>query len=123
MSTPSEPGRRASGSSDPAELRRDIEQVRGELAETVDALADKVDIKSRAQDKAQTIKAQATEKADELRAQATARAPQLTETVQQKAQQAQRMIQDKPGVARGVALAVLGLLILRRRRRRRHRRG
>lgn len=117
MSFPPDPTQPGSTSSDPAELQRDIEEIRGELADTVDALAAKVDVKSRAQNKAEDLKTQATDKAREVRARAMAKAPQLTEAAQQKAHQAQRVVQDKPGAAAGAALAVLlGLLIRRRHR-------
>ena len=121
MSSPAEPAEASSTSSDPAALRGDIEEVRGELAHTVDALAAKADVKSRAQDKAQELKARTTHKAREMRAQAMAKAPQLTKTVQQKVQQAKRGVLGKPGAAVGAALAVLWLLVLGRRRRQRQR--
>jgi len=119
MSSDTDPAQAGSASSEQVELRRDIEQVRGELADTVNALTEKADVKARAQERAQALKAQATEKAREVRAQAAAKAPQLTGVAQQKAQQAQQVVQEKPGAAVGAAVAVLGLLILRRRRRRR----
>lgn len=121
MSSSTGPAQRGSASSDPAELRRDIEEVRDELADTVNALAGKADVKSRAQDKKQELKARAIEKARQVRAQAAAKGPQLTELAQQKVQQAQRVVKAKPGAAVGGALAVLGLLILRSRRHRRRR--
>lgn len=55
MSSLADPVEADSTSSDPATLRRDIEEVRGELANTVDALAAKADVKSRVQE----LKAQA----------------------------------------------------------------
>jgi MYXO-CTERM domain-containing protein len=119
MSSPTDPASAGSASSDPAELRRSIEETRGELADTVNALAAKADVKSRAQDKTKQLKAQAANKAREIRAQAMAKAPQLIGLAQQKSQQVQQVVQDKPGAVVGAALAVLGLLILRRRRRRR----
>jgi uncharacterized protein (TIGR03382 family) len=115
-SSPADPAEAGSTSSDPAAVRRDIEEVRGELTNTVDALAAKADVKSRAQDKVQELKARSTHKARDVRAQAMAKAPQLTKTAQQKVQQAQRVVQGKPGAAVGAALAVLALLIRRRRR-------
>jgi MYXO-CTERM domain-containing protein len=115
MNSAADPAEVDSLSSDPTELRRDIEEVRGELANTVDALAAKADVKRQMQE----FKVQATDKAQAMRAQAMAKAPQLTKTAQQKAQQAQLVIQDKSGAAAGAALAALVLLALRRRRRRR----
>jgi MYXO-CTERM domain-containing protein len=115
MSSPVDPAEVGLMSSEPTELRRDIEEVRGELANTVDAVAAKADVKSQVQE----FKAQATHKAQAMRAQAMAKAPQLTKTAQEKAQQAQLVVQDKSGAAAGAALAALVLLALRRRRRRR----
>ena len=117
VSSPADPAEVGSLSLDPTELRRDLEEVRGELADPVDTLAAKADVKSQVQE----LKIQVTHKAQAMRAQAMAKAPQLTKTVQQKAQQAQRVVQGKPGTAVGAALAVLGLLILGRRRRQRRR--
>jgi MYXO-CTERM domain-containing protein len=122
MSSPTDPASAGSAPSDPAELRRSIEETRGELADTVNALAAKADVKSRTQDKTQQLKAQAANKAREVRAQAMAKAPQLAKVPQltgQAQQKAQQVVQEKPGAAVGAALAVLGLLVLRRRRRRR----
>ncbi|HEX2262463.1 MAG TPA: DUF3618 domain-containing protein [Pseudonocardiaceae bacterium] len=116
MSSPVDPAEVGLMSSEPTELRRDIEEVRGELANPVDALAAKADVKSRVQE----LKAKATHKAQEMRAQALAKSPQLTETAQHKARQAQRMVQEKSGAAAGAVLAAaLVLLTLRRRNRRR----
>ncbi|MEU4201667.1 DUF3618 domain-containing protein [Streptomyces sp. NPDC045470] len=44
------------GTASPAELRARIEQTRQELGDTVAALADKADVKSRAQEKAARVK-------------------------------------------------------------------
>ena len=116
MSSPTDPARGGSASSDPAGLRQDIEQTREELADTVSALAHRVDVKGRAQDKAQELKAQAMEKARQVRVQAPEKAQQWAGVAQQKARQ---VGQDNPGAVVGAALAVLMVLILRRRRRRR----
>lgn len=111
MSSSTEPAHRNSAPADPAELRRDIEDVRGELADTVNALAYKLDVKGRAQEKTKEIKTQTAEKIHEVRAQAPEKVQQLAGSIQRKARQV------KPGVALGVALTALVVLILRRRRR------
>ncbi len=116
MTSPTDPAQARPATSDPEELRQDIEQVRGELADTVNALAAKADVKARAQDKAQELKTQAIQTTHQVRAQAPETAQQLAGVAQQKARQ---MIQEKPGPTVGAALAVLVLLLLRRRRRRR----
>ncbi|MET7745996.1 DUF3618 domain-containing protein [Streptomyces sp. NPDC005385] len=54
----------------PAELREQIEHTRHELGDTVQALADKTDVKARAQQKAGQLKEQAAVKAGELETQA-----------------------------------------------------
>ena len=120
MSSPIDPAQAGSASSEQAELRRDIEQVRGELADTVNALTEKADVKARAQDKAQELKTQAIQKTQQARAQAPEVAQQLAGVAQQKARQ---VVQEKPGATVGAVLGVLGLLILRRRRRRRKGKG
>jgi hypothetical protein len=51
----------------PEEIRRDIEETRGDLGDTVEALAAKADVKAQAKDKADEVKAQAKGKADEVK--------------------------------------------------------
>jgi ElaB/YqjD/DUF883 family membrane-anchored ribosome-binding protein len=55
----------------PDEIRRDIEQTREELADTAAALAEKTDVKARAQEKIDETKARAAEKLDETKAKVT----------------------------------------------------
>ena len=52
------------------EIEADIAPTRERLAESVDALADKVNVKARAQEKAEQTKDQAKEKFDEAKEQA-----------------------------------------------------
>ena len=68
----------------PEEIRRDIEATRGELGDTVEALAAKADVKAQAKDKADEVKAQAKGKADELKQKVSDVTPA---GVQEKAQQ------------------------------------
>lgn len=81
------------GSSDPEEIREDIEQTRGELGETVAALAEKTDVKHQAQAKADELKGQASAKARELGDKAKEMAP---ESAGEGMQQAQRIAQENP---------------------------
>ncbi|WP_405914647.1 DUF3618 domain-containing protein [Streptomyces sp. NBC_00728] len=60
----------------PAELREQIEHTRHELGDTVQALADKTDVKARARQKAGQLKDDAVAKAGELKVQATKAASQ-----------------------------------------------
>lgn len=53
------------------EIQADVEQTRNELGQTVEALADKLDVKERAKDKVAETKEQAVAKADALRHSAT----------------------------------------------------
>ena len=54
-----------------ADIQADAEQTRQELGQTVEALADKLDVKERAKEKAAETKEQVVEKADSLRHTAT----------------------------------------------------
>jgi ElaB/YqjD/DUF883 family membrane-anchored ribosome-binding protein len=51
----------------PEEIRRDIEETRGELGDTVEALAAKADVKAQARERAESIKESVTGKAEELK--------------------------------------------------------
>ncbi|MDX2592107.1 DUF3618 domain-containing protein [Streptomyces sp. WI03-4A] len=75
----------------PEELREQIEHTRNELGDTVQALAAKTDVKTRAQEKAAEIKDQAAAKAGELKDQAALKAEQ----VRTKAAEAASRVQDK----------------------------
>jgi hypothetical protein len=50
---------------DPAEIRRDIEETRAELGDTVEALAAKTDVKTRAKEKVAVAKSNAPSTARE----------------------------------------------------------
>jgi hypothetical protein len=45
----------------PEEIRRDIEETRGDLGDTVEALAAKADVKAQAKDKAEELKQKVTD--------------------------------------------------------------
>ena len=49
----------------PAEIRAEIDETRGELGDTVEALAEKTDVKAQAKAKVEDVKEQAKAKADE----------------------------------------------------------
>jgi hypothetical protein len=49
----------------PEQIQADIERARGELGETVAALADKTDVKKHAKEKSEELKGQASSKARE----------------------------------------------------------
>jgi hypothetical protein len=88
-----------------AEIEADIAATRERLAESVDALADKVNVKARAQEKAQQTKDQAKEKLD-----------QATDQAKEKLDQAKTKGQDLIGRARqgsrSVQLAIVSVPVL-----------
>jgi ElaB/YqjD/DUF883 family membrane-anchored ribosome-binding protein len=59
----------------PADIRREIEHTREDLAETAAAIAERADVKARAHEKIEETKARLTGKVDEVRAKATGAAP------------------------------------------------
>lgn len=114
-SATTKPQDREKGSPDPAEIREEIEETRGELGETVAAVAEKTDVKKQAEAKKEELKEQASAKADE----AKAKVQDLGEKAKQAAPdsagegvaQAQRFAQENPlPVAVAVAF-VAGLLL------------
>jgi selenocysteine lyase/cysteine desulfurase len=103
------------------EIEADIAATRARLSESVDALADKVDVKAQAQRKVAEGKEQAAEKVSQVRAQAAEKAGQAREQVVQTSQTllerfkaASRPVQVSIGAA---PLALLLLIIVRRARR------
>jgi ElaB/YqjD/DUF883 family membrane-anchored ribosome-binding protein len=101
----------------PDELRRDIERTRSELGDTVDALAQKADVKAQVSAKADDVKAQVSTKADDVKAQVSTKADDVKAQVSTKADELARTAEQRPIPAIGVALAVgfiLGRLLRRR---------
>ncbi|WP_433133523.1 DUF3618 domain-containing protein [Micromonospora sp. CA-240977] len=100
MSTPS-------GNSD--QTRRDIQQTRAELGETVAALSAKADVKTRARTKATTTVGGLRGRVTEAGQSAKTRATQLARTVSQKASQRVTSVRQKSehtiGAVRGSAEA------------------
>ncbi|MEU0175090.1 DUF3618 domain-containing protein [Streptomyces massasporeus] len=66
------------------ELREQVEHTRHELGDTVQALADRADVKTRAREKAVAVREQAGAKAQEWSGQARAKAAQVAHTVEEK---------------------------------------
>lgn len=88
MSTPS-------GSSDPDQTRRNIQQTRAELGETVAALTAKTDVKARARTKATTAASGLRQRATQASQSARTRVTQLARTVIQKASQRAKPVKQK----------------------------
>ena len=59
-------GTQNGGTRSPEEIQREIEQTRGELAETVAAVAEKADVKAQAKKKVDETKTRAQEKVDQM---------------------------------------------------------
>ncbi|WP_394428269.1 DUF3618 domain-containing protein [Streptomyces sp. SGAir0957] len=97
------------------ELRDQVEQTRHELGDTVQALADKADVKARTQEKAAALKEQTAAKASELTAQAKAKAEQAQQVWQDKAPEP---VRDKRAmlIAAGVAVVTVVALVRRKKK-------
>jgi hypothetical protein len=67
-------------SSDPEEIRREIEATREELGDTVAALAAKTDVKAQARQKIEDTRATVTSKKDELLGRAKQASPESAST-------------------------------------------
>jgi ElaB/YqjD/DUF883 family membrane-anchored ribosome-binding protein len=103
------------GSRDPAEIRAEIKETRGELGDTVAAVAEKTDVKQQAQAKADELKGQAADKAEEAKAKVKEAGEKAKEAAPESAtegvQQAQRLAQENPmPVAIGAAF-IVGVLV------------
>ncbi|MFJ3102199.1 DUF3618 domain-containing protein [Streptomyces sp. NPDC086835] len=111
------------------ELRTQIQHTRDELGETVEALAAKADVKSRAKETAAGVKDQVGLKATRAKEQVAATAHALGDTIRDKAPHprhephaahAARDTNTKllAGAGAGVAVALVLLMLVRHRRRR-----
>lgn len=76
------------GERSPDDIRRDIEQTREEMGDTVEALAVKADVKGRAEERADEVKEQARAKAEEVRERVSEAAAQAADAAPESAQQA-----------------------------------
>jgi ElaB/YqjD/DUF883 family membrane-anchored ribosome-binding protein len=121
---------RAPATSDPEALRQDIEATRQQLADTVEALSYKADVKGRARDKARELREQAAERAQQVREQAAERAQQVRkqavsaiphspDEARNQARQAARVARERPTVVIGVLAVLIALIVLGRLRGRR----
>jgi hypothetical protein len=99
----------------PEEIRADIERTRAQAGDTVEALAEKTDVKGQAQHRITELKANLQHKRDELTAKAKDTAP---ESAQQGGQQMVAKVRENPAPVAlgGVVLAafLLGRLTGRR---------
>lgn len=89
--TGGEAAKAAGGAKGPEELRRQIEQTRGELGNTVAELAGKADVKGRAQARAADLK----DKAGAMTVQLRSSAVQAGHALQDRATRAGHVVQDR----------------------------
>ncbi len=96
---------------DPKAIREEIEETRGEMGETVEALAEKADVKAQAQQKIDGLRQTAVQKKDALVGKAKQASP---ESASGGAQQVKAKARENPlPLAIGGAL-VVGFLLGRR---------
>jgi ElaB/YqjD/DUF883 family membrane-anchored ribosome-binding protein len=100
-----------SGTRTPEEIRADIEKTRAEVGDTVEALAEKTDVKAQAQHRVDEIKDNVRAKADEVKAKARETTP---ESAQQGGQQIVAKVRANP-VPLAAAVALLAAFLLGRR--------
>lgn len=101
------------------ELRREIARTRGQLGETIAALAAKTDVKARLQDSAQAARVRARERLHHAVGGASARAGQARERVAGAVPGTVRTVPAGAGLAAlaaGVVAVVVVMVIVRRRR-------
>jgi ElaB/YqjD/DUF883 family membrane-anchored ribosome-binding protein len=119
--TAPDPSGEAAPKKDPEELRRDIEQTRSELGDTVEALARKTDVKAQVAEKVEERKAALRGRQEDLKAKATQARERVSgatpEDAKRTATRVAHTAEERPLPAIGVAFAaglVLGWLIRRR---------
>jgi ElaB/YqjD/DUF883 family membrane-anchored ribosome-binding protein len=107
--------------SQPEELRRDIEETRSELGDTVEALAHKADVKAQVSEKADEQKAAMRERRDQLKAKMSGARERVSDATPDDAKRAVSQVAHTAGArplpAIGLALGVgfvLGRLLRRR---------
>ena len=99
---------------DPEQLQHEIEEARAELGDTVDALAQKADVKARVSEKVEQRKAALRERQEDIRARVTAAGERVSRTTPDDAKHAASQLaltaEKRPFPAIVVALG-LGLLV------------
>lgn len=114
--TTSEPTTAEPTTSDPEALRKDIEATRQQLADTVDALSYKADVRARAQDKARELREQLAETGRRAKTEALNRVPHTPEEARGQARQLGGRVRERPAWVVGAVVVLIGLLLLGRRR-------
>ena len=92
---------------DPEQIQRDIEKTRGELGDTVEALAQKADVKGQAKQKVEETKASVTEKKEQLLGKAKQASPDGAASA---AAQASGKVRENPLPVAAAAAFAFGFL-------------
>jgi archaellum component FlaD/FlaE len=100
---------------DPAQLRADIERTRQDLGDTVAALAEKTDVKTRAKEKVAEVRHNVSEKRTELMGRARESGPDGANSA---AVQVREKARANPVPTAAIAALVGGFLLGRRTKRR-----
>jgi uncharacterized protein YdbL (DUF1318 family) len=95
----------------PEEIRADIAQTRAEVGDTVEALAEKTDVKAQAQHRVDEIKDSVRAKADDVKAKARSTTP---ESAQQGGQQLVEKVRANPLPLIGAGALLAAFLLGRR---------
>jgi ElaB/YqjD/DUF883 family membrane-anchored ribosome-binding protein len=98
-----------SGQKPPEEIRREIVETREELGDTVEAIAEKTDVKTRAKKKADQTRETMKAKAREVQEKMSDATP---EQAGQTATQAAQKVRERPFPAMAIAALVVGGLML-----------
>ena len=93
---------------DPEELRREIEETRAELGDTVEALSHKADVKGRAKDKVEERKQAVSAKADEFKQKVSGATP---DDVKSAASGAAGTARERPEIPAIAGALLFGLLL------------
>jgi hypothetical protein len=107
-------GSRAADGADPA--RREVEELRADIGETVEELVHRADVPTRLREK----RAETTER---VQAQVTRAREVVATQAAEKGPAVQSALQERPAVVGGVLAALLLLVVRSLRRRRRNRKG
>lgn len=104
---PSTGGASMTDPQDPQQIQRDIEQTRGELGDTVEALAKKADVKAQAKQKIDETKSSVTDKKDQLLGKAREASPEAATGA---ATQASQKARENPLPVAAAAAFAFGFL-------------
>ncbi|HEX2299467.1 MAG TPA: DUF3618 domain-containing protein [Pseudonocardiaceae bacterium] len=110
-----------SSGSEQERLQEEIEHLRGELGETVEALVHKVDVPSRARERASDLKDEATQRAGALKDEALERGEAVkdraADVLERSCEQVSRVPANRGAMlaGAGIALTVLAVIVRRAR--------